>query len=161
VTSQPGYRKEEFMTFWDGTRWVPEAPAAHPPRRTRRLLGAAAEAMVITSLIFGLIAGSAMAAKGGKGRTSASLDVSPDVVAPYGVQFDVTGSGFRPGISVNIVISSPNCCAFTTVDTDGSGAVWFLWTSGDPGTYKIDAYQRLNGKKLTLMGSTTFQVATP
>jgi hypothetical protein len=55
------------MTFWDGTRWVPNAPAAEPPRRSRRLLGAAAEALLITALTFGLIAGTSFAAKGGRG----------------------------------------------------------------------------------------------
>jgi len=55
------------MSFWDGTRWVAEVPAA-PSRASgiaRRLLGATAEAGLITVLIFGLIAGSAFAAKGG------------------------------------------------------------------------------------------------
>lgn len=57
------------MTFWDGTRWVNEAPATpvQPPRRGRRFLGAAAEASLITLLIFGLIAGTTFAAKGGNG----------------------------------------------------------------------------------------------
>lgn len=55
------------MTFWDGTRWVPDGPAAAPPRRTRRLLRAAAEALLVTALTFGLIAGTSLAAKGGNG----------------------------------------------------------------------------------------------
>ena len=55
------------MSFWDGTRWVADMPAARSraPRIARRLLGATAEAGLITALIFGLIAGSAGA--GGAG----------------------------------------------------------------------------------------------
>ena len=30
-SSQPGYRKEDPMTFWDGTRWVPDAPTGDRP----------------------------------------------------------------------------------------------------------------------------------
>lgn len=55
------------MSFWDGTQWVAGEPAT-PPRSSgvgRRLIGATAEAGLISVLIFGLIAGSAFAAKGG------------------------------------------------------------------------------------------------
>lgn len=56
------------MTYWDGSRWEGEARADPPqPGRGRRLLGAATEAGLITLLVFGLIAGTAMAAPGGKG----------------------------------------------------------------------------------------------
>jgi hypothetical protein len=57
------------MTYWDGTRWVAEetTTAARAPRIARRLLGATAEAGLISALIFGLIASSAFAAKGGGG----------------------------------------------------------------------------------------------
>jgi hypothetical protein len=77
------------MTFWDGSRWVPDAPTAAHPRRTRRLVGAAAEALLITALIFGLIAGTTLAARGGgKVRTSGTLTPSvldgADNVPNYG-----------------------------------------------------------------------------
>ena len=92
------------MSFWDGSRWVQDAPAAPPPRRrtVRHVFGAVAEAGLITALTFGLIAGSAFAAKGGSssthgGKTSTStmslvlLD-STDGVAHHGqrVTFDVS-----------------------------------------------------------------------
>lgn len=78
------------MSFWDGTRWVADMPAARSraPRIARRLLGATAEAGLITALIFGLIAGSAFAAKGGNGTnphggggTSATISVPDGVYA--------------------------------------------------------------------------------
>ena len=58
------------MTYWDGNRWIPEGPPQprEPRRRAgRRLLGASTEAALITLLMFGLIAGTTLAAKGGNG----------------------------------------------------------------------------------------------
>jgi len=56
------------MSFWDGSRWVEPTPTpAAAPRPSRRFLGAAAEALIITMLMFGLIAGTTLAAKGGNG----------------------------------------------------------------------------------------------
>ena len=60
------------MSFWNGTAWVSETPevAEAPPTperpsRVKRLGGAVAEGALIAALTFGLIAGSAFAAKGG------------------------------------------------------------------------------------------------
>ncbi len=56
------------MSYWNGAEWVPEQP--NPPQhahRGRRLFGATLEATLIVALTFGLIAGTAFAAKGGNG----------------------------------------------------------------------------------------------
>ena len=58
------------MTDWDGERWIPAgAPAQKAPRWSigARILGATAEAGLITLLVFGLIASTTFAAKGGNG----------------------------------------------------------------------------------------------
>jgi len=57
------------MSFWDGSHWVADVPArpSRAPDIARRLLGTTAEAGLITALIFGLMAGSAFAAKNGGG----------------------------------------------------------------------------------------------
>jgi hypothetical protein len=60
------------MSYWNGTQWVAEMPemAEAPPvperpSRAKRLAGALAEGALIAALTFGLIAGSAFAARGG------------------------------------------------------------------------------------------------
>lgn len=56
------------MSYWDGTQWAAEeAPRPKPASRTKRIAAATLEAALITSLTFGLIAGSAFAARGGNG----------------------------------------------------------------------------------------------
>jgi hypothetical protein len=69
------------MTYWDGNRWIHDEPAA--PRRgraRRRLLGASTEAALITLLMFGLIVGTTLAAKGGSGKGPAKEPVGSCVV---------------------------------------------------------------------------------
>jgi hypothetical protein len=57
------------MTYWNGSGWEADRPATPPrPKRGRRFLGAATEAGLITLLMFGLIAGTTLAAKGGNGH---------------------------------------------------------------------------------------------
>jgi len=56
------------MSFWDGTRWVPDKAAA-PPSRVRAAashsLMAIAEGGMIAALVVGLMAGTAFAGRGG------------------------------------------------------------------------------------------------
>lgn len=79
------------MTYWDGNRWTPEPSprASARPRPLRRLFGAGAEALLITTLIFGLIAGTTLAAKGGNGgnphRTASSCQIDGNVVSATGL----------------------------------------------------------------------------
>jgi len=82
------------MTDWDGYRWVPEARPE--PRRSgpvRRLFGASAEAALITLLMFGLIAGTTLAAKGGNGggnghQAPTTCQIDGDVVGAVGLPTD-------------------------------------------------------------------------
>ena len=98
------------MTYWNGSAWQAEPPSSPPrPKRGRRLLGAATEASLITLLIFGLIAGTALAAKtGGKpaGRTQSSLALvvldAPDANWGETVTFEVsTTATSQPMVEVN------------------------------------------------------------
>ena len=60
------------MSFWNGHRWEASTPPtaevkSATPSRAKRVGGAVLEAALITALTFGLIAGTAFAAKGGPG----------------------------------------------------------------------------------------------
>lgn len=97
------------MAYWNGTSWAPDTAAAPPARQTRRgrLLGAATEASLIVLLAFGLIAGTAFAAKGGNGanpnREAATCQVDGTVVSTTGlptyevINFMVTDSSGTTG----------------------------------------------------------------
>lgn len=97
------------MTYWDGTRWIPEPSprASSRPSILRRLFGAGAEAALITLLTFGLIAGTTLAARGGNGgnpnRTATACDVDGNVVSTTGlptyevINFMVTDSSGTRG----------------------------------------------------------------
>jgi len=80
------------MTYWDGNRWTPEGPAQpqEPRRRAgRRLVGASTEAALITLLMFGLIAGTTLAARGGGNQLSATAcAVDGNVVTAAGLPTD-------------------------------------------------------------------------
>jgi len=100
------------LALWNGTQWVSEPTHPPRPRRRHRLWGAAAEASLITLLLFGLIASTALAAKpsaaggGGKPGSGSSLAlvmVDPaDTVANHGdvVTFDVSTSASNPYVNV-------------------------------------------------------------
>ena len=107
------------MSYWDGSRWTTEAqPATNSSRPGRRLLGATAEAGLISLLLVGLIAGTTFAAKGGErggggGRggggpkvtmtgTLALVVVQPaDVNYGEGVKFDVATNAPWPFVDVD------------------------------------------------------------
>lgn len=144
-----------------------------PAAITRHTLTAVAEAVllaVIVTALLGLVApvnpagnglGSGTAAAGRAASvTSAVLTVTPNPVGAYGATYTVRGSGFKTGVFVAIQIYEPSCCRFFSIMPDSSGNIAFTTTTASPGTYKIEARQRLNSRKSTLMATTTFTVAS-
>jgi len=105
--------------YWNGTSWQAEEPiSSASTRRRHRLLGATAEAGLITLLMFGLIAGTALAAKGGGGaaggghggggkpaRYAGSMTMEmvspPDVNHGEGVKFTVATNAPWPFVDVD------------------------------------------------------------
>ena len=98
------------MTYWDGSRWTPEpAPQTSArPRLLRRFFGASSEAALITLLLFGLIAGTTLAAQGGRGggsphREVATCQIDGNVVSTTGlptyevINFMVTDANGKVG----------------------------------------------------------------
>lgn len=96
------------MTYWNGSGWETDRPASPPrPKRGRRFLGAATEAGIITLLMFGLIAGTALAApgggKGGGGKATAGGSLALVMVA------DANGDGvpnYMDSVTFDIVQST-------------------------------------------------------
>jgi hypothetical protein len=126
------------MTSWDGNRWIPEGPTqprVEGRRLGRRFLGASAEAALVTLLMFGLIAGTALAAKGGGGsphRTVSDCTVAGNVV---------TGTGLPTDQVLNFMVTE-----------DGYTWGWALGFAGESGTWGVSVPDR--------DGPTTYQFAS-
>jgi hypothetical protein len=164
-----------LMTYWDGNRWRSDEPEAAPARGRpwRRLFGATSEALLVTMLIFGLIAGTTFAAKGGGGKGAGAAgggdkgslslvmleDANADGLPNYGesLTFDVaTTATDKPYVNVR-------CYQGTSFVYDGWAGffpgAWFgttftmssaTWVTGD-----ADCTARLvmwgnNGRERTL-----------
>jgi hypothetical protein len=117
------------MSFWNGREWVDERPAAaetKPEGRAKHVAKAVLEASLITSLTFGLIAGSAFAGKptsngaggkhGGGGSTGGgTIALAPLVVDNNGdglpnwgdvVTFDISTSAGAPFVNLQCTQNS-------------------------------------------------------
>ena len=127
------------MTDWDGTCWIPaDSSRARAPQSgiRRRLLGATTEAVLITLLMFGLIAGTTLAARGGNGnsphRTVSTCTVNGNVV---------TGTALPTDQVLNFMVSE-----------DGSKWGWVLGFAGDDGNWGVPVPDR--------DGPTTYEFAS-
>lgn len=138
------------MSYWNGSEWVANAPPApKPASRVKRVAAATAEAALITALTFGLIAGSAFAAKGGGGgRASAysgTISLAPLVVDNNGngspnrgdvVTFDISSTSGAPYVLLDcyqgdqLVLSGRKGYFESSLDTNRNfGLQSGLWAS--------------------------------
>ena len=141
------------MTYWNGSGWEAERAADPPrPRRWRRLLGAATEAGLITLLMFGLIAGSALAAKGGNGgkpnREATTCQIDGNVVSATGLPtYEV----------INFMVTAANATTgwVLGITWEGSVTVTVPERSG-PTTYEfVSRTYGPNGSKYTVYAACT------
>ena len=141
------------MTYWNGSGWEAERPADSPrPRRGRRLLGAATEAGLITLLMFGLIAGTTLAAKGGNGgkpnRAATTCQIDGNVVSATGlptyevINFMVTDAHGTTGWVLGITWEG----SVTLTVSERSGPTTYQFASRTYGP---------NGSKYTVYSSCT------
>jgi hypothetical protein len=166
------------MTNWNGTGWEVPAPAIPPRRPGRRLFGAAVEASMITLLIFGLIAGTALAAKGGSngsgkpgggkpsggtGTISLVLLESTDGVAHYGqlVTFNVaTTATAEPWVNLKcwqgrtLVAEGWNGYFDRSITGRNFGLYSPTWTGGD-----ADCTAYLTTPQRAVLNSASFHVS--
>ena len=120
-------------------------------------------ASIVALLLALVLTPAAVAAKtgenGGRGpsdATSSRLSVSPTSV-PSGGVFTGSGCGYVDGKQVNVVITSPSSQTFFPVGVDG-GCIMFRAGTGEPGQYTVQTFQKLKGRKQTLMGSASLTV---
>ena len=105
----------------------------------------------------------AEAAGKGKGKpsvTKGNLSVSPDTLYAGGTQYTITRSRFFPNQMVAFSVADPGCCIAFNLWADASGNVSFNRSTGDVGTYKINASQ-LDRNKYILMATISFSVIAP
>lgn len=158
------------MSFWDGSKWTPDTAhrAASAPRhgRLRHVLEVVAEGGMVAVLGIGLIAGTAMAAKGGHntthGGTSAAISV-PDGV--FGATTTATVSSAGSGATALANCYQGGLLVYAQyVSVDASGHATFqlgptpMWASGSAScTAEVGAFSQ-TGRWQTL-ASTTFSVS--
>lgn len=132
------------MTFWDGTRWVPDSPAPKRQSAPRRLLGAVSEATMIVTLVFGLVAGATFAAR----PSSATLVVEPNAAPAWGW---ATASGCGYGSSeVYLDVQKPKALAFTSATPDANGCISVRFTTDEAGTYYLSTRQQVKNRWRTM-----------
>jgi hypothetical protein len=96
---------------------------------------------------------SASTQRGGGGAASSApkLTASPNPVAAWS-QYSLSGCGYVTDKQVTIVINNGT---FFSAGLDGGGCLLPVsWYASGPGSYRIEAYQKLKGRKQTLMAST-------
>jgi hypothetical protein len=144
-------------------------PGASIARGTRHVAGVGLQALLVAAIIATVaLAMSAIYKPAGfvsgvdtadAGRSRAWLDLGgSDLRTAASADYTVVGGDFDPSMAVHIVLSEPYCCRFFPVTPDADGGIRFSTTASAPGTYLVEAYQRLNGRKLTLMAKLSFEV---
>lgn len=123
---------------------------------THRVANVATTVMLVLVLILAP-AGLAAKGKGPAPSTSATLVLSPTSVAS-GEVFMGSGCGYVIGKQVNVVVTSPTSQLFFGVGVDSGGCIMFRTGTGAAGQYTVQTYQKLKGRKQTLMASAPLTV---
>lgn len=120
-------------------------------------------ALTASALVVLLALSAVAAPKNGRGPSgagdgSAALQVNPDPARAFVDEYHVTGCGLDPSALADIVVRMPTADLFFSVDVDADGCIDFTTMAGREGTYTIDAYQVVKGKKARLMASGSLDV---
>lgn len=71
-------------------------------------------------------------------RKRGSLTVSPDAIVS-GMEYEIAGSGFAPGATINLSAATPGCCSALLAWADIDGEFTINMVAGLPGTYRFTA----------------------
>lgn len=149
------------MSFWDGTRWVPDEVAAPLPlpARTHRPRKRVALVLVLGLLL--VLPGAVFAG----GKTRATLDVvftyaSISGSMPYATPYTVTGCGYDPANGgVTVLVQSPEAYSFAGGLPDANGCISVSnFSTQGPGSYDLTAYQTIRHKS-KVMARTSFTLS--
>jgi hypothetical protein len=136
------------MSFWDGAQWVGERPPARKPSRlVRRAAAATLEASLVTALTFGLIAGTALAARGGNGGGGnggggGKGDAGSATIVLAPLVYDANGNGLpNHGDVVEFTISTTIATpSVNLVCSQGGGVVLNGWKAYYDGSLNSNGY---------------------
>ena len=141
---------------------IPRTAAAARPSTTVTLLALLVTFVVAAALLLTGIVGADAKPGNGNGknadRTPATLTASPNPVQAGGVEYVIQGCGFDPSTNVDFVVHSDTYMNFWPVGVDANGCIHDTKRSDVAGTYLIEAYQDLKGRKPTLVASTELHV---
>ena len=119
---------------------------------------AALEGALIATLVVGLMAGTAFAAKpSGAASSSGSCSATPNPVA-VGADYTLTGTGLGAYAIVNVLISDSSSTTSWNLQADAKGTSTLVWHSYWTGTTQV-TYQTSGGHHRTsVVASCSFQV---
>ena len=120
------------MSYWDGTKWVADAPPVpKPASRVKRIAAATLEAALVTALTFGLIAGTAFAGKGGGGGKPSGGGGGGSTIGLAPLVSDANGNGLpNYGDVVTFDISASTGAPFVNLECAQNGAVVLVGWKG-------------------------------
>jgi hypothetical protein len=98
------------------------------------------------------------ASPAGAGRSGATLTFEPNA-APAWSWAHGSGCGYAVGSQVYVDVQKPEALMFLSTAPDARGCIAFQFTTDGPGTYLVQARQRLRGNKWTVMASYQLPVA--
>ena len=116
------------------------------------------EGALVSLLIVGLVAGTALAAKptGGSTSGSGSCSVTPNPVA-VGADYTITGTGLGAYTFVNVLIADSNSTTSWNLQADANGVASVTWHSYWTGTSKV-TFQKNAKHGFTTVATCSFMV---
>lgn len=138
--------------------WTSRGAAHTEHPKVVGVLAALVAGIAITVAGFGGVAQAKPGNGNANGKVSATLTASPNPAQAGGETFDLDGCGYDTSTDVDFVLHTDSNMWFWSVAVDGDGCIHDTQRTEQAGTYLVEAYQQLHGKKHTLMADTELTV---
>jgi len=132
------------MSYWNGTRWIPDAPQRPPKARRAQRAADWLATLLMLVLMPALVVAMASAVAAGKPGTGATLSVTPNAAAAWS-SATATGCGYGAS-AVYLDIEKPEALAFTGATPDANGCIFITFTTDGPGTYYLQTRQQVRNR---------------